>query len=199
MQCKENAMTEIFEACGGLLRNRGELCQFILPQIIALYLDTHSDENILLEICHVLSEAGENKGHTSIDSLVPALESLSHSSGLVNRTDLLNLHMTGTDSISHMSVQAVFTLLDTLASWASSGRSLEKSGKSAPAHTISKASSLTKLMIKLVGRVPKLLLCLASLRIRAHTRALRYFELHQKYKPKVILLLKFEKILVIFQ
>eukprot|EP00605_Chrysophyceae_sp_TOSAG23-4_P002524 GSChrysophyteH1.ASY1.ANO1.2789.1 assembled CDS len=158
MQCKENAMTEIFEACGGLLRSRGELCQFILPQIIALYLDTHSDENILLEICHVLSEAGENKGHTN----------------------LLNLHMTGTDSISHMSVQAVFTLLDTLASWASSGRSLEKSGKSAPAHTISKASSLTKLMIKLVGRVPKLLLCLASLRIRAHTRALRYFELHSR-------------------
>jgi len=184
--CSGSTFSSLFEACRGVLKARDELSQFVLPHVVVSYLQQHgsrvgegSDNAVLWEICYVLSGASETKDKSTVAALVPSLDALSKAnSGML---------FSAVGSAAHQPVQAVFSLLDTLSSWAVLGLQKQKSASSSSSRDPSNAVAQKQaqeaqetgiLLNKFVDDVPTELLCFAALQVRAYTRALRYFEQH---------------------
>jgi len=184
--CSGSTFSSLFEACRGVLKARDELSQFVLPHVVVSYLQQHgsrvgvgSDNAVLWEICYVLSGASERKDKSTVAALVPSLDALSKANS--------GMSFGAVGSAAHQPVQAVFSLLDTLSSWAALGLQKQKgtttSSSSAKDSTnkqkqAQEAQKTGILLNKLVDDVPTELLCYAALQVRAYTRALRYFEQH---------------------
>jgi hypothetical protein len=113
----------------------------------------------------VLIYAQNNKAHNLI---------VTELSNVLSASVVENGEGSQVDEGNDMAVQSVFTLLDTLSSWASKYR-LKKSKL---VNTCwNKAGEC---MQKLLDDVPKELLGKAAMRIKAYTRALRYFEISMR-------------------
>ena len=147
----------------GFVRSRNELCQALLPHLIVdtLLYSAEGEEGaqraIILELTAVLSDGCEVEGKVS-------------------------QHASPEASVQggQMAVQAVFALLDTLASWAARKQALAKARGAAVAAAAFPWERACDSLARLLERVPKDLLGGAALRVKAYARALRYFELHAR-------------------
>ena len=126
---QQQRVVEMFLSCKGVLLDRSELSQFILPHAVVAYLQTLELEqreqreqrelqnDVLKEICCVLrgSDLGSQGGSNEHDGQTP---------------------------LTAQPVQAVFSLLDTLGSWASLG--LQLGNKSSTSSSSSSSSDKDK-------------------------------------------------------
>lgn len=194
-------LSPIFTACRGVVRIRSELCQYLLPHLIydvltqsasevpatkasagaAVQVPRSAADAIMQEICLVLRGClgdSSTTGTASTVAVAPSSPRKEKSSG------------SGTSQSDQMCIQSIFSLFDTLSSWVT--RCAQKSGFSYPRGRFQRGlnvySCRTYEMEKngiacvksLVDAVPKELLSKAAMDIKAHTRALRYIELHAR-------------------
>eukprot|EP01034_Spumella_vulgaris_P021660 gene21660-27701_t len=174
-------LQQLFEGCRGIVRERGDLCQFLLPHLIVNILCTHaeSDETVTLgivqEICVVLRDSRDGAVPFDEGRLGLGFQTVTPEEGASRETNEHQLQY------HHMCVQSIFVLLDTLRSWLSASTAGQKQLNKVTSSTNLEASPLSMASVhlalqRLFDGIPTDLLCSAALSIKAYTRALRYLE-----------------------
>lgn len=152
----KGGFSDYFSACRGAVRSLSGLSQFLLPYLIAdlLLQSTATIDGVVAEICLVLQTGQSNHTPASMGN-------------------------------SAMAVQAIFELLDVLSYWAYIQVGKQSTVGNTPTSTprpspqvgvTSETKELQDGLRRLIGSVPKHMLCAAALRIHAYGRAVRYFE-----------------------
>jgi hypothetical protein len=177
-------LQQLFEGCRGIVRERGDLCQFLLPHLVVSILCTHADNDeavtlgIVQEICVVLRDSREGALSLEEGRLFQTVTPQQSGSREANEHQL---------QYNHMCVQSVFVLLDTLRSWMSvsiAGRSKVTVGTTSDTAPMSMTNVHAALQ-RLFDKIPTDLLCTAALSIKAYTRALRYLEVSTREQHRL--------------
>lgn len=187
----DGPFSQCFDACRSAVRTRSDLGQFLLPYLIVDVLLFSKESqvhclDIIREIHVVLTtrtEAGDKYADTAGGAFAKFLEK-----GL----EFDSNYTQG----CHMSIQAVFTLLDTFAAWVSKGLAKGRSTSGNSPSELASASSNGKssgselpvgdwenivvVLKALLEDIPKDMLAAAAMKIGAYARALQYFETHAR-------------------
>lgn len=203
-------LSPIFMACRGLIRLRTELCQYLLPHLIYDVLtQSGADQQQVDAPTRTLSTAtnASAASATSVTSRAaaprPAVDMVIEEVCLVLRgsssSEAGNSQGTATSSMNtgsgasqsdQMCIQSIFSLFDTLSGWVT--RCTQKSGYCFPRSPFQRGPSVygcrsyemekngIACVKAFLDAVPRDLLSKAALSIKAHTRALRYMEIHSR-------------------
>ena len=177
---KESPVANLFKACKAIIRTRVELCQFLLPYVIACIIrdkSAHEETNsifygIVQEICHVLRG---RKSHEKVEIETAGASSIKLN--VVSSMDQLKDDVDSNDiNDSQISVQSIFSLLDRFSVWISEAKLQMQSDANPQPNKVSVTQSYIKPIQLLISNIPKELLGQAALSIKAYARALRYIE-----------------------
>jgi hypothetical protein len=200
----------IFYCCRGAVTGRVDLAQFLLPYLIADVIVSDNNSNgeytneILNEMLHVLYVAGgvnpnnalgNRDDNADMNGLDLELTSCRVSmSGFEKQNEKRNTDVSQkilskhTGNATHMSVQAIFSLIDTFEKWIdtknkSAGKLKKTSGTTSSSKSKAEAYSANAICSHLkviVDGISKLVLGQAALKIGAYARAARYFEINAR-------------------
>lgn len=176
---------DFFQACKGAVRTQTELSRFLLPYAVmdALVSTPQEHGSVVGEICLVLRGGDEevtisprdggSGGGGGEDDEKSVRSANSVSKATASAEPLVGADSGAQERGSTMAIQTVFQLMDILAQWSSRGDSA-----SCSAFSHDEVLAMQKVAAKVLEDVPKALLTDAALHIKAHARALRYFETH---------------------
>lgn len=195
----------IFHAVRGVVRNRIDLCQFLLPFLlldVACYGSSEQLHGILHEFSAVLQDAKASDGNNQAIAHVDPSNTMAATSSVAIVSNPTVAGTTTALNLNQLCVQAVFRVLDTFTDWLSAINAnkqqqdqQQKDNSTASASSSSTASSkdvfaheqqIKEAINRVFDTLSLKLLCDAALSIKAYARAMRYFEIYTRQQHRVL-------------